>query len=88
MIYNPIKVSYHITMANTEHKTKGETMAATTLNQIAKLIGSSDKNEVISVAILTLHKELGVPMPKAYEMILGEGAWQEMANEIHDELNK
>jgi len=28
MIYNPINVSYHITMANTEHKTKGETMSS------------------------------------------------------------
>lgn len=58
------------------------------LNSIAKLLGTTDKNLVISAAISVLVKEAGIDLAKAYDIVLGEGAYVKAAGHIYDELNK
>lgn len=61
--------------------------ATQALNQIAKLTGSTDKNEVITLAIGTLIKN-GVDTKTSFDAILGKGAYLKMAGMIYDELNR
>lgn len=55
------------------------------LNQIAAILGTTDKNLVISVAIKTL-VDAGMPIRQAYESILGEGSFEKMAFQMHAAL--
>lgn len=55
------------------------------LNKIAALLGTSDKNLVISVAIKALIEQ-GVPVRAAYDAVLGAGAYEKMAGMVYDQL--
>ena len=76
---------------------KGETMSGTKekkqaavrlLNSIAKETGSTSKTETIDIAINALHQAMGVPVKDAYEMILGEGSWDELVSESYNQLRQ
>jgi hypothetical protein len=60
-------------------------VTAETLNQIANLIGTTDRNLVINVAIATLVKS-GVDIVEATDAVLGEGAYAKVAGQVYDAL--
>jgi hypothetical protein len=61
-------------------------MTAEQLNQAAALLGTTDKNVVISACIKTL-VDAGLDIRTAYDAILGKGAYNKMASELHDSFN-
>jgi hypothetical protein len=79
--YKPTGVVHIVSMMNDSNKSNA-------LNSIAKLLGTTDKNLVISAAISVLVKEAGIDLAKAYDIVLGEGAYVKAAGHIYDELNK
>lgn len=56
------------------------------LNEVARLLGTDDKNLVVSAVIATLVSE-GVPVDAAYDMVWGEGAYAKLAGEVYDALH-
>ena len=80
-LYKPTGVVHIVSMMNDSNKSNA-------LNSIAKLLGTTDKNLVISAAISVLVKEAGIDLAKAYDIVLGEGAYVKAAGHIYDELNK
>ena len=60
-------------------------ITATQLNQVANLIGNTDKNTVITVAIGTL-LQAGIAVDAAIDAVLGQGAYLKMAGEIYEAL--
>ncbi len=57
------------------------------LNKIAEIIGTNDKNIVISVPIKAL-VDNGVDVSEAFDMLFGAGAYHDMAMRIYVELHK
>lgn len=57
------------------------TNATALLNLIATEIGSTDKNEVITLAIGLLVKQ-GAPIELAVDAIMGEGAYKKLAEHV------
>ena len=80
-LYKSKGVVHIVSMMNDSNKSNA-------LNSIAKLLGTTDKNLVISAAISVLVKEAGIDLAKAYDIVLGEGAYVKAAGHIYDELNK
>lgn len=60
-------------------------ITAATLNKIAAMLNTTDKNAVITVAIGTLVKS-GVDVQTAMDAVLGQGAYMKMAGEVYDAL--
>jgi len=56
------------------------------LNQVAELLGTTDKNVAISAVIKTL-VDAGMSVKEAFESTFGEGSYAKMAEEIYDSLN-
>ena len=61
------------------------TITAATLNKVAALLNTTDKNLVISVAIKTL-VDAGVDLRDAFDAVLGEGAYMKMAGQVYHQL--
>ena len=55
------------------------------LQQVANIIGTEDKNTVISYTLKTL-VESGMPVNVAYDAIFGAGSYMKMAGDIYDAL--
>ena len=60
-------------------------ITATQLNQVAELIGTTDKNVVFSAVIKTL-VEAGVSLDAAFDMLFGEGSFKKSAGNDYDAL--
>lgn len=60
-------------------------VTAATLNKIAAMLNTTDKNAVITVAIGTLVKS-GVDVQVAMDAVLGEGAYMKLAGEVYRQL--
>ncbi|AMM23178.1 hypothetical protein [Variovorax sp. PAMC 28711] len=60
-------------------------IANSTLNQVAALLSTSDKNTVLTVVIGTLVQS-GMDVRDAIESVLGEGSYKTMAGQIYDAL--
>ena len=60
-------------------------ITASTLNQVASLLNTTDKNTVITVAIGTLVKS-GIDLQVAFDAVLGEGAYMKMAGQVYESL--
>ena len=60
-------------------------ITTTQLNQVASLIGSTDKNTVLTVAIGVLVKS-GVAIDVAMNAVLGEGAYEKLASDVYHTL--
>ena len=56
------------------------------LNQVAELLGTTDKNVVISAVIKTF-VDAGMSVKDAFDSAFGEGSYNKMASEIYDSLN-
>lgn len=61
-------------------------ITAAQLNQVAELLGTTDKNVVFSAVIQTLVKQGGIPVRDAFEMVFGEGSYMKFAGEIYHAL--
>lgn len=61
-------------------------MTAAELSQVAAILGTTDKNVVFSFCIKTLI-DAGVPVRDAFDRVLGEGRWNEMANDLYERFN-
>ena len=57
------------------------------LNEAAAVIGTTDKNAVFS-ALIAAGVELGLTMQEAYDLVLGENAYSNLADMIHNACNK
>ena len=60
-------------------------VTADQLNQVAALLGTDDKNVVISVVLKTL-VDAGVDVAVAFDMVFGDGAYTRFAGMIYDAL--
>ena len=60
-------------------------MNTATFNQVATLLGTTDKNVVFSAILKTL-VESGVAANAAFDMVFGEGAYKKMAGDVYDAL--
>lgn len=60
-------------------------ITADTLNQVAALLQTTDKNTVFTVVVGTLLKQ-GVDIKVAVELLFGEGSFEKMAGQIYDAL--
>lgn len=60
-------------------------MNAATLNQVANLLGTTDKNVVFSAVLKTL-VENGVAMNVAFDHLFGEGSYKKFAGEVYHAL--
>lgn len=60
-------------------------VTAEQMNQIAKVLGTDDKNVVIS-AVITVLVESGLKMNEAFDAVFGEGAYKKFAGEIYHAL--
>lgn len=70
-----------------QKREKQEQKTAAQLNQVAELIGTNDKNVVISVAIKTL-VDAGASVSEAFDMVFGDGAYSKFAGDIYDALQQ
>lgn len=61
------------------------TITANQLNQVAELIGATDKNVVFSVVIKHL-VDAGLSVELAFESVFGEGAYKKFAGQVYDAL--
>lgn len=61
------------------------TAASNLLNSIAKALNTTDKAVVINTAIAMLIKQ-GLPVQKAFDLIMGEGAYRELAGQVYEAL--
>ncbi len=57
----------------------------TTLNQVAALLETTDKNTVFTVVIGTLIQK-GMDVKDAIESVFGEGSYEKMAGQIYEAL--
>ena len=55
------------------------------LNQVAELIGTTDKNVVFSAILKTL-TEAGIRIDAAFDMLFGEGAFKQFSGNVYDAL--
>lgn len=55
------------------------------LNQVAELLGTTDKSVVISAVLKTLVKS-GIDIQVAFDAVFGEGAYRKFAGEIYSAL--
>lgn len=54
---------------------------------IAQYAGTTaEKNALISASILYLRTEKGMPMDQAFDVVLGEGAYERMVDGLYHEL--
>lgn len=60
-------------------------ITADQLNQVATLLGTTDKNVVISVTIKTL-TDAGIAVNEVFDMVLGDGAYATFAGNLYDAL--
>lgn len=60
-------------------------MNAATLNQVANLLGTTDKNVVFSAVLKTL-VENGIAINVAFDHLFGEGAYKKFAGEVYHAL--
>lgn len=60
-------------------------ITAQQLNEVAALIGTTDKNVVFSVVLKTLVQS-GVDMQVAFDALFGKGAYVKFAGEIYQAL--
>lgn len=60
-------------------------ITATQLNQVAQLLGTTDKNVIFSAVLKTL-TDAGIAMAEAFDMLFGEGAYKKFAGDIYDAL--
>lgn len=60
-------------------------ITATQLNQVAELIGTTDKNVVFSAVIKTL-VEAGVSLDAAFDTLFGEGSFKKFSGNVYDAL--
>lgn len=60
-------------------------VTATQLNQIAELLGTTDKNTVITFAIGTL-VQAGINISEAFDAVLGAGAYVKFAGDLYHAL--
>lgn len=58
---------------------------AATLNQVANILGTTDKNVVFSACIHALTLK-GIEINVAYDMVFGEGAYKKFAGEVYNAL--
>lgn len=61
------------------------TITANQLNQVAELIGTTDKNVVFSVVIKHL-VDAGLSVELAFESVFGEGAYKKFSGQVYDAL--
>lgn len=57
-----------------------------TLNQVALLLGTTDKNVVFDAILKTL-VENGISVDVAFDHIFGGGSYVDFANKLFDKLN-
>jgi hypothetical protein len=60
-------------------------ISTTTLNQVAALLNTTDKNTVFTVVIGTLIQK-GMDVKDAIESVFGEGSYEKMAGQIYETL--
>lgn len=60
-------------------------VSAAQLNQMAALLGTTDRNLVINAAIATLTK-MGMDIEAATDAVLGAGAYGRIAGMVYDQL--
>lgn len=60
-------------------------ITAEQLNAVAALLGTTDKNVVISACIKTL-VDSGMDAQEATDAVLGSGTFADIANTVHDKL--
>ena len=61
------------------------TITAKQLNEVANLLGTTDKNVVFS-AVLKMLVQAGVEINVAFDMLFGEGAYKRFAGEVYNAL--
>jgi hypothetical protein len=61
------------------------TITAAQLNEVAALLGTTDKQTVFNVVIGTLVKA-GVDVADAVDAVFGEGAYKRLAHQVYDAL--
>jgi CheY-specific phosphatase CheX len=61
-------------------------VTAQQLNQVATLLGTKDKNIVISAIITTL-VEAGMSIDMAYDAVFGAGSYKKIAGDIWEAIN-
>lgn len=61
------------------------TITAAQLNEVAALLGTTDKQTVIDVVIGTLVKA-GADVADAVDAVFGEGAYKRLAHQVYDQL--
>ena len=61
------------------------TVSTATLNKIATLLNTTDKNTVLTYAVGTLVKS-GVDIKDAMDAVFGEGAYMKLAEQVYHQL--
>ena len=56
------------------------------LDQMAELLGTTDKNQIISACIIALTSN-GFTADQALDMVLGEGTFDKLASDLYEQLN-
>lgn len=56
------------------------------LNQVAEIIGTTDKSVVFSAVLKTL-TDAGISINVAFDYVFGEGAYKRFAGQVYDALN-
>jgi len=62
------------------------TITTAQLNQVAELIGTTDKNAVFA-AVLTTLTNAGIAANVAFDMLFGAGSFKKFAGDLHAALN-
>jgi len=62
-------------------------LSSDTLNKVASLLGTEDKNIVLSYCVKTL-VDGGIPMEDAFNKVLGEGRYQWLVSTVYGQLRK
>lgn len=60
-------------------------ITTTQLNQVAELIGTTDKNVVFSAVLKTLIED-GISIDAAFDCLFGDGAFKQFAGNVYDAL--
>src|SRR5262245_9215998 len=77
---------WHNTSIAATNRTENAMQVTTAqLNEIARMLNTTDKQLVINVAIGTLVKA-GVDIKDATDAVLGEGAYTKLAHQVYDAL--
>lgn len=61
------------------------TTASYLLNKIAAALNTTNKTVVINTAVAMLVKQ-GLPVQKAIDLIMGEGAYREIVGQVYEAL--